>query len=75
MALKILNYSTLESIRVHVYLSFIFMIILLLYVVSLPFLFKRINIIKRNKVKYVLTSIIGFIVSFNIYYWQMYLLK
>ena len=75
MALKILNYSTLESIRVHVYLSFIFMIILLLYVVSLLFLFKRINIIKRNKVKYVLTSIIGFIVSFNIYYWQMYLLK
>lgn len=75
MVLKLLNYSVLGSIRPHIYLSFVFMIIPLVYTVFLPFALRKINIMRKTKIKYILTGIAGCIVSFNIYYWQMYLLK
>lgn len=75
MLLKASNYSVLGDIRPHVYISFIFMLMLLSYTVFLPFLLKKTKIKKKMEVKYILTGIAAFIISFNIFYWQLYLLK
>lgn len=75
MALKILNYSVLEGIIPHVYISLVFMVILLGAIVLMPFVLKESNTVKRRKIKYIITGIFGLIVSLNIYYWQLYLLK
>lgn len=74
MVLKFFNHSTVEAIKIHVYLSFVFMIILLVYNVILPFVLRKENLTWKMKRKYILTGIAGLIISFNIYFWQLYLL-
>lgn len=75
MAVKLLNYSVLESIIPHVYLSLAFMVILLGSIALIPFVLKKSNMRKRIKIEYIITGISGLIISLNIFYWQLYLLK
>lgn len=75
MILKVSSYSNLESIRPHIYLSFVFMVTLLGNTVLLPFILRKVNVTKKIKIEYIITGICGLILSFNIYYWQLYLLK
>ncbi len=76
MVIKLLNFTMLENIVPHVYLSFILMITLLAYpLYSIFYLRKKSLFQDRLEAKYILTSIASIIISLNLFYWQLYLLK
>lgn len=75
MAYKMLSYDILENIRPHVYLSFILMIALLGYFIYSIFALRKSSVEGRKRVKYILTNIGSLIVSLNIFYWQLYLIR
>ncbi len=74
MYFKIIVYSPLESLKLNIYLYFGFMIIPLIYNIALPFILKKWEVTKKTKVKYIITGIVGCIISLNIYYWQLFLI-
>lgn len=75
MAYKMISYDVFRNIRPHVYLSFFFMITLLGCFVYSIVILKKSNIKRRIKIKYILTSIASLVISLNIYYWQLYLIR
>lgn len=75
MAKKMLSFAILTDIKAHVYLSLICMITLLGYFIFSIFSLRKSDIKGKKKIKYILTSIASLIISFNIYYWQLYLIK
>ncbi|MGO1470728.1 MAG: serine hydrolase domain-containing protein [Tissierella sp.] len=75
LAYKMLNFDILRNVRPHIYLLFILMISLLGVSIFLIYSLRRSNIKGRKRLKYILTSIGSLIISLNIFYWQLYLIK
>ena len=75
LAYKMISFDILRNIVPHIYLLLILMISLLGYFIFSIFSLRRSNIKGRKKVKYILTSIASLIISLNIFYWQLYLIK
>lgn len=75
MVIKLLNFTMLENIKPHVYLSSLFMITLLGSSIYLVLNLSKTDITRKKKAKYIITSLASIIISFNIYYWELFLLK
>lgn len=75
LAYKMISFDILRNIAPHIYLLFIFMITLPGYFIFSIYSLRGSNIRRRKKVKYILTGIASLIISLNIFYWQLYLIR
>ncbi len=75
LAYKMLSFDTMRNVVPHIYLSFFFMISLLGYFIFSIYSLRRTNIGGRKRIKYSLTSLASLIISLNIFYWQLYLIR